>query len=130
MKWSVQQLYKLTVNSYDFSGEFDFRDYIANIDDIYDISTAKVSGNVTRNLDERYIFNLNIKVTLVLQDARTLDPVEYPLDLDVVEVFDIDDQYDEDIRIIEANTIDLKEVVWENILLEKPIRVVKEELNQ
>lgn len=128
MKWSVQQLHKLTVNEYHFSSEYDFTEYITNIDDIYDISIAKVTGSVVRDFEDNFVFNLNIKATLVLQDARTLEPVNFPLDLDVVEIFGEDDSLNDDIRLIQGNTIDLKDVVWENILLEKPIRVVKEEL--
>ena len=77
-------------------------------------------------LDNRFEFHLSIKGELTLQDARTLEPIAYPISLNVVEVFDKVMDEDEDVRIIEKNTIDLYDVVWENILLEKPIRVVKE----
>lgn len=130
MKWSLQQLHKLANPGIEFSGEYDFSDYIENIDDVYDISLAQVSGRAHLLYDDRFEFFLKIKVVLVLQDARTLEPVDFPLDLEVVEVFDLVNNDDEDIRLIEKNTIDLKDIVWENIILEKPIRVVKEELDQ
>lgn len=130
MKWSLQQLHKFANQDLEFSGEYDFSDYIESIGDVYDISIAKVSGRAHHLYDDRFEFFLNIKVVLVLEDARTLDPVDFPLDLEVIEVFDINNEDDEDIRLIEKNTIDLKDIVWENIILEKPIRVVKEELDQ
>jgi uncharacterized metal-binding protein YceD (DUF177 family) len=48
------------------------------------------------------------------------------LELDVVEIFDKENE-DDETRLIERNTIDLRGVVWERILLEKPMRVVKGE---
>ena len=62
---------------------------------------------------------------MTLECARTLEPVEYPISLEVTEVFDTLES-DEDIRLIEKNTIDLSDVIWENIYLEKPMRVFKE----
>ncbi|MGD9886854.1 MAG: YceD family protein, partial [Bacilli bacterium] len=60
---------------------------------------------------------------------RTLEPVNYPIDLQVTEIFDTQ-MYDDDSRLIEKNTVDLRPVVWENVYLEKPIRIVKEEIPQ
>lgn len=126
MKWSLQQLIKYNGKSFSFEGTYDFTDYIKNIDDILRIGLFTVNG-VGQNLyDDRYSFQLEIKGSLFLQCARTLQEVEYPLDLQVEEIFDKDVKDDEDVRLIDKNTIDLKDVVWENILLEKPIRVVKD----
>ena len=128
MKWSLQQLFKYTHTPLKFSEELDFKEYIKGIDDILDISLAKVEGSALHLYDERYQFDLSIKCTLVLEDAVTLDPIDFPLDINVIETFDkvVDEEMDEDVRPIEKNTIDLYDVVWEDILLEKPIRVTKE----
>lgn len=126
MKWSLQQLLKLSQQPYEFEETYDFIENINSIDDIISSTLFNVKGTVHHLYDDRYEFNLNIKGELTLQDARTLDPVAYPIDLNVIEVFDKVASDDEDVRIIEKNTIDLYDVVWENILLEKPIRVVKE----
>lgn len=128
MKWSLQQLFKYTHTPLKFSEELDFREYIKGIDDILDISLAEVSGTALHLYDDRYQFDLSIKCKLVLEDAVTLDPVDFLVAVNVIETFDkvVDEESDEDVRLIEKNTIDLYDVVWENILLEKPIRVTKE----
>lgn len=124
MKWSLQQLFRYGKTPFKFSGEFDFHDRINDIDDILDISKVIVEGSGQNiNLD-RYIFSLHISCVLTLECARTLDAVKYPIDLNVEEVFDTID--DGEVNIIEKNTIDLKDVIWENIYLEKPMRVFKE----
>ncbi len=126
MKWSLQQLLNTLKKPYEFKEKYDFCEYINGIDDIIDISEFYVKGTAIHLLDNRFEFHLSIKGELTLQDARTLEPIAYPISLNVVEVFDKVMDEDEDVRIIEKNTIDLYDVVWENILLEKPIRVVKE----
>ncbi len=125
MKWSLQQLFKYTQTPLKFSEELDYSEYIKGIDDILDISKVEVEGSVIHLYDDRYSFDLLINCNLVLEDAVTLDPVEYPINIEVNEIFDkaVDEESDEDVRKIEKNTIDLYDVVWENILLLKPIRV-------
>lgn len=127
MKWSLQQLYKYKNQDFRFETTFDFTEEIKNIDDILGISETIVKGKLTVLDFDRFKFDLNIKCTLVLEDARTLDPIDYLIDLDVVETYSVEDNGDLDAIIIESNTVDLRPVVWEHILLHKPIRFVKEE---
>lgn len=127
MKWSLQQLNKFINQDYSFEETFDFREEVKNIDDILSISEIKVTGEIHVLEFNTFEFDLHIQGILVLEDARTLEPVDFELDLDIVEYFAVEDNGDDDIRIIESNTVDLRPVVWENILLEKPIRIVKDE---
>lgn len=124
MKWSLQQLFKYNDKSFDFDFTIDLYERIKNIDDIIDISLVHVKGT-GKKTNDRYYFDLNINTILILEDAVTLDSLEFPINLNVTEIFSIKEDYEEDVRIIETNTIDLTDVIWENILLEKPMRVTK-----
>lgn len=124
LKWSLAQLKKYNNKEFEFADDFDFRDYISTIDDILDISIAHVSGRGRNIYDDRYLFNLHIECTLTLECARTLEPVPFPVSLDVEEIYDTVD--DGEARLIDKQTIDLYDCVWENIYLEKPMRVFKE----
>ena len=126
LKWSLAQLFKYNHKAFTFEDVLNLKDRIENIDDILDISEVKVSGTGKNIVDDRYIFELNIECLLTLECARTLEEVQYPINLKVTEIFDTHENGDEDIRLIEKNTIDLSDVVWENIYLEKPMRVFKE----
>ncbi|HHX00888.1 MAG TPA: hypothetical protein GX740_06265 [Acholeplasmataceae bacterium] len=126
MKWSLQQLNKFINQDYSFDATFDFTEEIKNIDDILGISETKVHGKLDVLDLGKFRFELNIKCTLILEDARTLDPVDFLIDLDVVETYSVEDYGDDDAIIIETNTVDLRPVIWEHILLQKPIRFVKE----
>ena len=103
---------------------YDFKDYIANIEDIIDIKEFHVSGVGHNIIDDRFHFELNVKGMLILECARTLVEVPFLIDVQTIEVFDKVIVGDEDVWLIEKNTIDLKDVVWETILLQKPIRVI------
>lgn len=123
MKWALSQLFKYNGRPFTFEGEYDFKNRIENIDDILDITITTVEGTGRNIVGDRYAFDLHIKTTMTLEDAVTLDPVIFPIDLNVTEVFDVVD--DGEVNLIEKNTIDLEQVVWENVYLEKPMRITK-----
>lgn len=121
MKWSLQQLFKYNGKPFTFNFTCDLKKYIENISDILDISEVEVSGVGQNVRNDRYVFDLNIKCTLTLEDSVTLDPVEYPLNIATTEIFDFVEDED-DVNLIDKNTINLEGVVWENILVLKPMR--------
>ena len=60
MKWSLQQLYRLGKQPFNFSGEYDFKDRIKDIDDILDISIVNVEGfgqNINEDQSIKYLWN-------------------------------------------------------------------------
>ena len=124
LKWSLAQLGKFNHKEFSFEDVYDFHDRIESIDDILDISEAKVSGKGINVSEDRYVFNLHITCVLTLECARTLEPVTFPVSLDVEEIYDTVD--DGEVRLIEKQTIDLTDAIWEDIYLEKPMRVFKE----
>ena len=124
LKWSLAQIEKYNHKEFTFEDEYDFSEEIKDIDDILDISKVKVVGSGINVLEDRYVFNLHITCVLTLECARTLEPVTYPIDINVEEVYDKID--DGECRLIEKQTIDLKDAIWEDVYLEKPMRVFKE----
>ena len=127
MKWSLQQLNKFYNQDYNFDVTYDFTEDIKNIDDIISISEVNVHG-IIHVLDyDKFEFDLHIKCTMTLEDAITLDPVEFNLDLEVIEIFSVEDNGDDDIILIDTNTVELRPVIWENIIINKPIRFVSNE---
>jgi len=123
MKWALAQLAKYNHKPFTFTAEYDFKDRIQNIDDILDISITKVEGVGQNIADDRYKFDLHIQSKMILEDAVTLDPVDFPIDLQVTEIFDVVD--DGEANVIQGTTLDLEPVIWEIVYLEKPIRITK-----
>ena len=69
--------------------------------------------------------DFNIDLVLSMACSLTLDPVDYHMVEDFSEVYSTKDN--EDWYKIEKNTIDLFEMVWSNVIMNLPIRVVRED---
>lgn len=123
MKWTISELVKQSNIDNTFDEVIDMHSYIEGTD-ILDITSVHISGDFEIYDQEEFNFLLNIKCTLTLPCAITLKPVVFEVDLEVEEVFTTYE--DENTRKIDGITIDLLPIVWSNIYLEKPIRVISE----
>lgn len=121
MKWSVQQLEKLTNTPYKFNFTLDFQEEIKKVEDILEIKEVLVEGEIIKVNYGTYRLTYKMHVPLVLECALTLDPVEYLIETEYDEVHSVEniDEY----FLIENNTLDIKSVIWTNILMEKPLSV-------
>lgn len=110
---------KLNLSSIDLSGEYLISKEIMNNDLIKEIKKIDASGYIT----DTYHIYLEVNGIMVLPDSRTLEDVEYNFS------FIIDENRDEieDFLKNYENYLDLESILWENIVLEVPIRVVKDE---
>lgn len=82
-----------------------------------------VKGEIYKNVSSNLAINFIINGVMVLPCAITLKPVNYPFSIE------IDDEIDEFIDNFNENyqnTIDIFPIIWENILMEIPMRVVSE----
>ena len=127
MKWSVAQLRKLTVNPYQFSTEFDFTEDAKNVEDILNIDIALVEGTITRVDEDTFKCQYHLQVKLVLACSLTLEPVDYLLDVSQEDFIGYPNSNNDDVIEITNNTINLRDIVWDNILVNIPIRIVRED---
>ena len=83
---------------------------------ILDMDEVSVKGEITNNREEN-ILNLTIKGKMILPCNLTLEPVDYPFSIEIEENLN---------EIIEnkKKTIDILPIIWENILMEIPMRVI------
>lgn len=125
MKWSVQQLQKLTSSPLVFDEQIDFSELSKNVSDIISINPAHVSGVVTNLGNQRFRVKYHVDVLIILECSLTLEPVDYHFVKDYDEVFAVeptDDEYP-----IEKNTLDLNMAVWSDIIIDKPIAVTRDD---
>lgn len=123
MKWTIHELIKNANTNNTFETTLDFSDKIEN-SDILKISKVEVSGDYEIYDNIEYIFYIDIKCTLTMACAITLKEVDVVLDFTAEEVFTEDK--DDEFNTIDGITIDLLPIIWSNIILEKPMRVVSE----
>ncbi len=121
MKWSTEQLLKHAHQGLHIEETVDYESLLTGQDDILAITPAHIKGEAHLKGDD-FVFDLSIDVTLTLACSKTLKPVEVPLAFEVQEVFS--HFAGDDKRLIEQNTVDLYPIVWSNIYLEKPLKVV------
>jgi uncharacterized protein len=124
MKWTIYELIKQEKIDNKIDEILDLSEYIEGTD-IIRISPVHVSGDFEIYDSEEFVFYLDISCTLYLPDARTLEEIPFSIDLSVEEGFSTVE--DEENHKIEGITIDLLPIIWSNIILEKPIRIVKDE---
>ena len=98
------------------------KSYLDNTD-IKDISKVLVSGEI---VDEGLVLsvNLNIKCDLTLICSVSLKDVNYPVNINICEIISDNDENLEDFDKIINNSIDLLPIIWQNILVEVPMKVV------
>ena len=107
----------------DFDEEIEFDEtYIKNTE-IIDISKIKVTGTITKDSINQLYLNFSAKGYMNLPCAITLEPVKTPIDLAFNVIID---EKDENNLKKDENTLELKDFLWENIVVEIPLRVVSE----
>ena len=87
--------------------------------ELIDLYGVKVDGYLERQTDD-YLISLKISGTMVLPCARTLEPTEHKFNIEM------ENNIIENDEKIKKNkkTIDILPIIWENILMEIPIKIV------
>ncbi len=90
--------------------------------DIIDIKNVHVSGEITINFQDELVADLKVSGIFILPCAITLEEVPYDFSVKIEEIMgNFDTFYNKN-----KNTLDILPLLWENIVSEVPIRVVKE----
>ncbi|MBQ3021403.1 MAG: hypothetical protein IJD92_04170 [Bacilli bacterium] len=88
--------------------------------EIRDLKNVHVNGSANIDFEDNIILNLNIKGTMILPCAISLQDVEYNFDTEIEEnIGNFEEIYKNN-----KNSLEISEILWNNIVLEIPIRVV------
>ena len=130
MKWQIAKLVKQQTNQVVIDEEVDFSSLVERNSDVRELSNVRISGEGrVKASEKRVIFKLDISGTMTLGCALTLEDVIYPFRIQTTEIFTWnDDAYDEtsDEHLVTGNQIELAPIVWQNIFLEIPLKVVSD----
>ena len=97
--------------------------------DIRKLSPVEVSADIKRITDTSYKMSLEIKGEMTLPCSITLNDVIYQFDIKTEVKLSNEDEEDEEYVKIIQNNIDIISIIWQNIVLEIPLRVVSEDAN-
>lgn len=124
-KLFYHQVDKISINeTIDIPEKF----YIEN-KDIKDISSVKVNGYIEENGENCSVI-LNIVCDLTLICSVSLKDVKYPINIDIEEIIGENNENLEDFDKIINNSIDLLPIIWQNILVEVPMKVVSPDIKE
>lgn len=90
---------------------------------VLDITKLHINGIINYDYENNLTLNLSVTGVFVLEDAVTLDSIDYPFSCAIDEkIADVSD-YCGNFYEKSKNTLDISEILWENIVLEIPISV-------
>lgn len=113
----LSSLHSMVVPSIPIHDKFSFDEELYHHPDILKLSEVLVDGDIVVK-DFKDAFVGVIKGSMVLADSISLEEVSYPFEIDF-------DDYLPENYIKNENTLDIFGFLWENIVLEVPLRFTK-----
>ena len=92
---------------------------------ILELNDVKIKGEITNGIEDYHI-KLSIKGTMILPCSISLKPTKYPFSIEIDD--DLSEFLEENLEN-NQNSIDIFPIIWENILMEIPLKVVNEDLS-
>ena len=92
---------------------------------IKDLSSINVKGIIKYNLSDEVEIILDVSGEMILADAVTNEDINYPFSFKIDEILEENDVNNQKYYEKSQNTLDKLEFLWENIVLEVPIRVTE-----
>ena len=90
---------------------------------IRELKDVKFKGEILKLYDNSYQLAGNLEGIMILPDDITLENVEYPFKIEIEENFsEISNNNENNLKIIQ-NRLDITDFLWQNILVEIPLKV-------
>ena len=94
---------------------------------LLDLKDVIIQGYMTKDCLDNIILDVEVTGTMILPCAITLKPVNHPFEVKINgNIEELMEEIDENTKKIE-NTIDILPIIWENILMEIPMKVVSDD---
>ena len=106
----------------DIKEDINFDNSFIEKTEIRELKDVHVEGEASIDYEDNITLNLSIKGTMILPCAITLKDVEHTFETNIEENLG----KFEEIYKKNKNTLEISDILWENIVLEIPIRVVSE----
>lgn len=106
-----------------------FEQEYAQNTELIDLKNTMVKGTLYKDSTEQIILDIVLKGVMVLPCSITLKPVDYSFECSIhgsmEELYQEIDKNDKKYE----NSIDILPILWENILMEMPMKVVSDDLS-
>ena len=105
----------------DFEEKYYENTLIKGLENVY------VKGRIYYSTTKEVLFEGSMNGNMLINDSNTNEIVSYPFSSEISEILLEDTTLDENLRSNDKNSLDLKEILWQNIVLEVPLTYSKEE---
>lgn len=132
MKWSRAELLQANKQTIEFDEEIEFNPAVfAKMHQLRGLQDVTVSGNIHYDTtSERVFADLDIEGVMIVPCSITLEDVEYDFHTQSLEVFSFEKTDDEEVHEVKGDVVELLPVIFQLILLEVPLKVVKDGLKE
>ncbi len=97
-----------------------FLEEILQNSEILHLKDVHLSGNLFLDEEQELVLAATLNGVMVLADSISLEPVDYPFSIEIEEKIEKKEE-------IFENTLDILDILWQNIVLEVPLRFTKVE---
>lgn len=118
MLLDLSSLHSNTVDEILIDEEVSFPYEMIKESGIKQLDHVKITGKIIQNTLLEDVLTLKVTGKMLLEDSISLEDVFYPFSFDMERVLEEIDKKDE-------NTLDLLPILWENIILEIPLKFTK-----
>lgn len=138
MKWSLLELSKYQSVPLTFDTTLELTDVLQQKESmIFAATPIHVAGFISVDATS-YVLHYEVSTTLTLPSTRSLEPVLFPMNFSVDELFMTPEQFqankeeveEHEVLMLDTQTLDLDESVADNIVLAIPLQVLTEEEKQ
>lgn len=123
LKFDLTELLSGEIDQIDISDKISFEKESLNDAGMLDLSEIEVTGMI-RNEGTPVLY-LKLIGDMTVPCSITLKPVKHPFEIEVEDQLSFDKK-DEYLTIVK-NTIDILPIIWQNIVLEIPLKVVSDD---
>ncbi len=116
------ELNKLT-NIFEIDEDFTFAPEKYSYQNFENLQNMHVKGTIKYNAADNLEVNLHVTGLMTLKDSITLELINHNLDFEIAEEYDPNAPDFKEYYEKEQNILDIMAILWENIVLEVPIRL-------
>ena len=97
------------------SSEVNFDKDLLSNSSIKDLKDVFVNGKIYKDASDEFVIEATVEAKMIIEDSISLEDVTYPFLINI-------DENIEEILQKDKNTIDIIPILWQNIVLEVPLR--------
>lgn len=113
-------LHTNSIDKIELNNNYDIPDEYYSDSDVLKLDPVHVEGTIRRETDDTYYIDLDVNGIMYLEDSISLEEEKYPFSLKIEGNLD-------DFTTNLENTLDIYQLLWENIVLEIPLKFTKVE---